>query len=109
VPKGRSYREASATALIACGLLYGARVGILDESCRVAGLRAFDALEASITEDKKGISLPAISAPTIPIPGAPLVGYLLTPTGKNLTYGLAAMFFAALENGKLRMENGELR
>jgi len=99
-PKGVSYKESSATALIAAGLIYGGRTGILDMECLKAGLKAFKAVEDSICEDKHGLCLPNISAPTIPVPGLPLAGYLFTPTGKNLTYGLAALIFAALEAGK---------
>jgi unsaturated rhamnogalacturonyl hydrolase len=101
-PRTRSYRESSATALIASGLMFGGRTGLLDDDCLKAGKKAFAAVENSIREDKDGLCLPDISAPTIPVPGLPLLGYLLTPTGCNLTYGLAALIFAALEEEKLR-------
>ena len=100
-PSGLSYKESSATALIASGLMYGGRTGLLDKTCLEAGKKAFTAVSGDIREDSKGLCLPFISAPTIPIPGAPLPGYLLTPKGKNLTYGLAALIFAALEAQKL--------
>jgi len=95
-----SYKESSATALIAAGFMYGGRTGILSKKYLDAGLKAFNAVEASIKEDRNGLCLPNISAPTIPVPGAPLLGYKLTPTGKNMTYGLAALIFAALEASK---------
>ncbi|MDR0312753.1 MAG: glycoside hydrolase family 88 protein [Treponema sp.] len=100
-PHTRSYRESSATALIASGLMFGGRTGLLDKECLEAGKKAFAAVENSIREDKDGLCLPEISAPTIPVPGLPLLGYLLTPRGQNLTYGLAALIFAALEEEKL--------
>jgi len=81
--------------------MYGGRTGLLDNECLEAGKKAFIAVVKDIREDSKGLCLPYISAPTIPIPGAPLPGYLLTPTGKNQTYGLAALIFAALEASKL--------
>lgn len=99
-PKGISYIESSATALIAAGLMYGGRTGILDLTCMKMGLKAFRAVENSICEDKQGLCMPHISAPTIPVPGIPQTGYLLTPKGKNQTYGLAALIFAALEAEK---------
>lgn len=100
-PAGVSYKESSATALIASGLMYGGRTGLLDKTCLDAGKRAYYAVVNSIREDEAGLYLPDISAPTIPIPGLSLLGYRLTPTGRNLTYGLAALIFAALEEEKL--------
>ncbi|MCL2526848.1 MAG: glycoside hydrolase family 88 protein [Defluviitaleaceae bacterium] len=96
-----SYKEASATALIATGFMYGARTGILDKSYALAGKKAFEAVDQSIRKDKHGLCLPNISAPTIPVPLAPRLGYLLTPRGSNLTYGVAAAIFAALEYERL--------
>jgi len=93
----RNYIEASATALIATGYLYGARTGLLDETYAQAGKQAFEAIDQSIRHDKHGLCLPNISAPTIPVPLAPRLGYLLTPRGSNQTYGVAAAIFAALE------------
>jgi len=100
-PKAKSYKESSATALIASGLMYGGRTGLLGDDCLDAGKRAFSAVVQDIREDKTGLCMPFISAPTIPIPGAALPGYRLTPTGTNLTYGLAALVFSALEAEKL--------
>jgi len=100
LPGQSAYRETSATALIAAGLMYGGRTGLLGQDALLAGKRAFAATENLITADKKGLCLPEISAPTIPIPGFPLLGYQYTPKGKNMTYGLAALIFAALEAEK---------
>ena len=100
-PKGISYKESSATALIASGLMYGGRTGLLDSECLEAGKKAFNAVLNEICEDSRGLCLPNISAPTIPVPGLPLLGYRLTPTGRNHTYGIAALIFAALEAEKL--------
>ena len=41
-----------------------------------------------------------ISGPTIPLPLLPKLGYKLTPKGDNWSYGLAALFFAAIEYKK---------
>ena len=96
-PAGVSYKESSATLLISSGLMYGGRTGLLGDDCLTAGKKAFVSVASDIREDSKGLCLPYISAPTIPVPGAPMLGYQLTPKGKNLTYGLAALVFAALE------------
>jgi len=99
-----NYKEASATALIATGFMYGARQGLLDKSYAQAGKQAFEAIDHSIRKDKQGLCLPDISAPTIPVPLAPKLGYLLTPKGNNLTYGIAAAIFAALEYEKTTLK-----
>ena len=54
-------------------------------------------MTATIRSTPRGLELPGISAPTIPVPGVPLLGYLATPRGSNLTYGVAAQIFAHLE------------
>lgn len=93
----KTYRELSFTALVACGFLSGVRQGFLDKKFKDAGLKAYEAcVDALIFEDDK-IDMPEISAPTIPMPILPYLGYKLIPTGKNWSYGLAALIFAAIE------------
>ncbi len=101
----RLYRELSATALIAAGVLHGVRRGYLSESFLQPGLNAFEAVMAGIQKTPDGVYLNEISAPTIPVHVLPYFGYKFTPRGKNYPYGVAAAIFAALEHVKL-IENG---
>ncbi len=87
---GRSYRESSATALFAAGLMCSAREGVLDPKYGEAGIRAFDALVDSLGAPGSKPSMREVSAPTIPLPVFPRLGY-----------GLAALFLAAIEREKL--------
>ena len=41
-----------------------------------------------------------ISGPTIPLPLFPTLGYKMIPLGKNWSYGVAALIFAAIEYKK---------
>lgn len=93
----RSYRELSATALAAAGLLHGTRLGLAGVEYRKRGEEMFHAVASAIGEDRKGLYLPEVSAPTIPLHILPGLCYRLTPKGKNLSYGLAALAFAAME------------
>ncbi len=91
------YRELSATALIAAGLLHGVRRGYLDEALLQPGLKAFHAVMDGIRETGEGVFMREISAPTIPLHIFPYLGYKYTPLGSNYPYGVAAAVFAALE------------
>ena len=51
----------------------------------------------AIEESEEGVFMPEISGPTIPLPIFPKLGYKLVPCGKNWSYGVAAMIFAAIE------------
>ena len=93
----KSYRELSATALIAAGWLHGIRCGYLDESFLEPAVRAFEACVSAIEESEEGIYMPEISGPTIPLPLLPKLGYAKVPLGKNWSYGVAALIFAAIE------------
>ena len=93
----KSYRELSATALISAGWLHGVRCGYLDEKFRAPAIRAFEACVNAIEESDTGIYFPEISGPTIPVPLVPKLGYKIIPLGKNWSYGIAALVFAALE------------
>ena len=98
--KDNSYRELSATALIAAGWLHGVRCGYLDERFLAPAERAFRVCVDAIEESKEGVFMPEISGPTIPLPIFPKLGYKLVPCGKNWSYGVAAMIFAAIEYKK---------
>ena len=99
--KHESYRELSATALIAAGWMHAVRCGYLDESFREAAVRAFRACVDAIEESDGGVYLPEISGPTIPLPLLPKLGYLKVPRGRNWSYGVAALLFAAMEYKRL--------
>lgn len=96
-----SYRELSATALIAAGLMHGARKGYLPREHAQRGRLAFQTASAAIRRERQGLCLPEVSAPTIPLHLFPSLGYRLTPRGKNLSYGLAAALFAAIEAARM--------
>ena len=99
----KSYTEASATLLIAAGFLHGVHQGYLDKSYLEPGRRAFLNAVGTIKTNRKGrLVLPDISAPTIPLPIFPKLGYTLTPKGSNWSYGLAALIFAAIQYDRCR-------
>lgn len=98
---GANYREASATALIASGFMHGARQGWLGPEFAAAGIKAFRAVVDTLEETPEGLSMPGISAPTIPLPVFPLAGYRLIPRGRDWSYGVAALIFAAMNYDKL--------
>ena len=93
----RSYRELSATALIAAGWLHGIRCGYLDKKFLEPAVRAFETCVGAIEVTDEGVFMPEISGPTIPLPIFPRLGYKAVPRGKNWSYGVAALIFAALE------------
>lgn len=97
----KSYKEMSATALVAAGVLHGVRRGYLPQTCREAGERAFRCVVDRFTEDEDGLHMTGISAPTIPLHLFAYACYCLTPKGRDLSYGLAAVIFAAIEQRKL--------
>lgn len=95
-----SYRELSATALIAAGWLHGIRCGYLDEKFLEPAIRALEVCINAMEEGDEGIYMTEISGPTIPVPVFPKLGYTLTPVGKNWSYGIAALIFAVIEYKK---------
>ncbi len=105
--KYKSYRELSATALISAGWLHGIRCGYLDEKFLAPAVKAFAACVNAIEESKEGVFMPEISGPTIPLPIFPKLGYAKVPLGKNWSYGVAAMIFAAIEYKKCLEKYGE--
>ena len=96
-----SYRELSATALISAGWMHGIRCGYLDEKFLEPARRAFYACVDAMEESEEGIFMTEISGPTIPLPLLPKLGYQLVPTGKNWSYGIAALIFAAIAYKRL--------
>ena len=99
--KHPSYRELSATALISAGWMHGIAQGHLDDSFLEPAVKAFRACVAAIEESEAGVFLPEISGPTIPLPLLPKAGYKRVPLGKNWSYGVAALIFAANAYRKL--------
>ena len=96
----KSYKELSATALIAAGWLHGIRCGYLDEKFLEPAIEAFYACVDNFKEEDDKVLMTNISGPTIPIPLIPKLGYKLTPVGDNWSYGVAALIFAAIEYKK---------
>ncbi len=97
LPPGRTYRESSATALIAAGWLRSVAAGYLPDRYRAPAEKAFRSVVDSLAEGPDGrLSMPEISAPTIPLPVFPRLGYAITPRGSDRTYGIAALVFAAV-------------
>ena len=97
----KSYRELSATALISAGWMHGVRCGYLDEKFRDAAIKAFEAVVDAMEFDGDAVAMTEISGPTIPVPLFPKLGYKLVPKGKNWSYGIAALIFAAIEYKRL--------
>ena len=103
--KYKSYRELSATALISAGWLHGIRCGYLDEKFLEPAVKAFEACVNAMEESDEGVYMTEISGPTIPLPLLPKLGYKMIPLGKNWSYGVAALIFAAIEYKKLLKSN----
>ena len=99
--KYKSYRELSATALISAGWLHGIRCGYLEQRFLEPAIRAFEACVEAMEEKGEEIYMTEISGPTIPVPLLPKLGYLAVPLGKNWSYGIAALIFAAIEYKRL--------
>lgn len=96
--KYKSYRELSATALISAGWLHGIRCGYLDKDKFLEpAVKAFEACVNAMEDGDDGVYMTEISGPTIPLPVFPKLGYKLVPLGKNWSYGVAALIFAAIE------------
>jgi len=99
--RGGAYREASATALVAAGWARSVRTGLLHQRYAEPARRAFAALVASLGPAGETPAMRETSAPTVPLPLFPRLGYALVPRGRDLSYGLAALFLAAIEVEKL--------
>ena len=101
----KSYRELSATALISAGWMHGIRAGYLDKKFLEPAVKAFYTCIDAMTTDASGVYMNEISGPTIPLPIFPKLGYTMVPIGKNWSYGIAALIFAAIEYKKLLGNN----
>ena len=99
--KHKSKRELSATAFISAGWMHGVRCGYLDEKFLEPAVQAFYACVNAMEEDGDAIYMTEISGPTIPLPLLPKLGYQAIPMGKNWSYGIAALIFAAIEYKRL--------
>jgi len=97
---GKTYREASATALIASGWLHGVRCGYLEEKYKPAAVKALEAIINNLEYENRRVYMTEISGPTIPLPLFPYLGYRFVPRRKNYPYGIAALIFAAIEYSK---------
>ncbi len=93
---GRTYREASVTALIAAGWLESAVNGWLPAEYADYAKKAYEALLGNLIYREGKVSLPEISGPTIPLQLLPYLGYRLIPRRENWSYGIAAMIFAGI-------------
>lgn len=94
---GRTYKELTATALIASGFLSGYRQGFLDEHYYEAGLKAYEACIQGVKQKGKKVTFTQNSGPTIPVPLIPYIGYAWVPITNNSTYGMAGLNFATIE------------
>ena len=100
---GKTYRELSFTALVAAGWFHGIRLGVLDGGRYLEpARRAYQAVMDALVREDGHLFMPEISGPTIPMPLFPYLGYKLVPLGRNWSYGLAALIFAAIESEKLK-------
>ena len=97
----KSYRELSATALISAGWMHGVRQGYLPEKFLEPAIKAFISCVEAIKDEDGGIYFNEISGPTIPLQVFPKLGYKLVPLGKNWSYGVASIIFAAIEYMKI--------
>ena len=98
---GKTYRESSATALIASGWLHSVRCGYLGGEYLAPGIKALEAVQSALKKENGMTYMTEISAPTIPLHIFPYLGYKFTPKANNLTYGVAAFIFAAIEYDKI--------
>lgn len=97
-------KESSATALIASGWMHAVREGYVDRKYLEPALKAFKAVVDDLEVIDGLLSMNHISAPTIPMQLIPLLGYKLQAKfqkGRDWTYGLAALNFAAVNYKKL--------
>lgn len=105
--KKKTYREASATALIALGYFQGYRLGWLDETYLEKARASFSSLSEDLITEKGKVYMPEISGPTIPLPLLPYLGYRLIPKARNFSFGVAALILAAIEYDKTMIKESE--
>lgn len=75
--------------------------GYLDEKFLEPAIKAFKACVDAMEFTGNAVYLPEISGSTIPVPVFPKIGYQYVPLGKNWSYGVAALIFAAIEYKKV--------
>ena len=97
---GKTYREMSATALIADGWLHSVRMGYLDAKYLDPALKAYKVVDDTVKITDKGVFMTEISAPTSPMPICPYFVYKITAKVSNRTYGVAAFIWAGIEYDK---------
>lgn len=99
---GKTYRELSFTALVAAGFMHGYNLGLLSDVYLEVGLKAYQCVVDALIYEKDDIYMPEVSGPTIPLPLFPYIGYKIIPRGKNWSFGLAALIFAAIQFDKIK-------
>jgi len=108
---GKTKKESSATALIASGWIHGVREGYLDEKFLEPAKKAFYAVVDDLEMHKDGmLSMNHISGPTIPMQLIPYIGYISQRKmfkERDWSYGLASLFFAAVNYQKLSIDTRE--
>lgn len=98
---GKTYKESSATSLIASGWLQGVAEGYLPEKFKHPAFKAFKAVINCLEYREGLLSMPLISAPTIPTPLIPYLAYKYTPKQSDWHYGIASLIFAGINYKKL--------
>ncbi len=104
---GETYRESSATALIAAGWINGVDKGYLDKKFLIAGIEAFEAVVDNFRIDGDNAYMTEISLWTIPmfimpyrLPFGPYPGYKYIKKGENVNYGVASLILAGIAYNK---------
>ncbi len=104
-----SYRESSATLFIASGLMQGVREGYLSDEYIKPSVNAFEAVVDDLLLQGEKIYLQEVSDLTYPTIVLPYTfrfgkysGYKNVRKENNSSYGLAALFLAAIQYKKLR-------
>lgn len=91
---GAAYPETSGSALAACALARGARLGVLPPAARDAARRALQAIVARLEPRPRGLSVTGTSIATNPTPA---LLYRLTPRQDDVDYGVGAVLLLAAE------------
>lgn len=98
----KTYRELSATILIAGGLYHSLRLGLIDESYKQKADNAYKAcIDSLIFKEDGSVHFPEISRPTVPMQYIPYLWYKFLPKGSNWNYGVASLILACIEHNKL--------
>lgn len=98
----KTYRELSATILVAGGLYQAIRLNMLDNSYMEKADKAYNAcIDSMIFNEDASVFFPEISRPTVPMQYIPYLWYKFLPKGNNWNYGVAALVLACIERNKL--------